>query len=195
LLEPLKIHLMPVVGHGSWARAPETAVLDTVGQASRITFPAASFARGIGTPIKNFEKCKATAIERPNASLASAAYFEIMDRRHSMRGPRARRSSYAGGIAYVLFCACTVLAGTTLTVTGFVFAPRDVQAAQQVPVARIQFVPDRNDLCRVLLFHNDSGRYQDAGRGPCSNQISENMLVWTSRGSRIDAFAQAFRPR
>ena len=119
-----------------------------------------------------------------------------MNRKHPAHSRRKRRGGYAaGGIAYLLLCAGIVLAGATLTYTGFVLSPPDLQAAQQTPVARIQFVPDGDNLCRVLLFHNDSGRYRDGGKGECLNLISEDMLVWTSRSSRIDRFAQAFRSR
>jgi hypothetical protein len=84
-----------------------------------------------------------------------------------------------------------------LGVTDFAFAPHEVQMrpspsapALEVPVARIQFIPDRNNLCRALLFHNDSGRYQDAGTGKCL--LSADMLVWTIHG-RSEAFAEAFK--
>jgi hypothetical protein len=106
-----------------------------------------------------------------------------------------RRSGHAAvWVAYVLSCASIVLAGTMLSVSGPVSLPVDLQSAQpkaaEIPVARIQFVPDRNNLCRALLFHNDSGRYQDAGMGKCI--FPEDGLVWTVR-TRAEAFSKAFQ--
>jgi hypothetical protein len=101
----------------------------------------------------------------------------------------------AGWAAYLALCGCIIYAGAVLGITDFAFAPREVQiqpaqTAAEVPVARIQFIPDRNNLCRALLFHNDSGRYQDAGLGKCI--LSADMMVWTIRG-RSEAFAEAFK--
>jgi hypothetical protein len=106
-----------------------------------------------------------------------------------------RRSRYATvWVAYVLICGSIVLTGAMLGVRGLASSPIDLQTAQpkavEIPVARIQFIPDRNNLCRALLFHNDSGRYQDGGTGKCI--FPENMLVWTVR-SRAEAFSEAFK--
>jgi hypothetical protein len=59
----------------------------------------------------------------------------------------------------------------------------------KIPVAKIQGLPDRHDLCRTLSFHNDSGRYQDIGLGKCT--IPDDMLIWTV--SRTRTFAEAFK--
>jgi hypothetical protein len=81
-----------------------------------------------------------------------------------------------------------------LGVKGFTASPDEPQSAQRkapdIPVARIQFIPDRNNLCHALLFHNDSGRFQDAGKGKCV--FPDSILVWTVR-SRAEAFSEAFR--
>jgi hypothetical protein len=91
---------------------------------------------------------------------------------------------------YLTLCASVVYAGAVLG--DFAFAAREVQMrpAPEVPVARIQFIPDRNNQCHALVFHNDSGRYQDAGTGKCI--LSTDMLVWTIHG-RGEAFAEAFK--
>ena len=116
-----------------------------------------------------------------------------MDRRQSARGRNIRRGTYAAwGIAYLVLCGSVVFAGAMLSIGGFVPPPRPQKS--EIPVARIQFVPGSDDLCRVLLFHNDSGRTQDGGTEQCSNQISSDLLVWTTR-RRTEAFAQAFRLR
>jgi hypothetical protein len=106
-----------------------------------------------------------------------------------------RKSRYAAvWMAYLLLCGSTIFAGAMLRVTGFAPSPGDAQPlprpAHEVPVARIQLIPDNNDRCRALLFHNDSGRYQEGGFGQCT--IPRDMMVWTVRG-RAEAFAQAFR--
>jgi hypothetical protein len=106
-----------------------------------------------------------------------------------------RRGRYAAvWVAYVLLCGSVVFAGAMLSVRRLASSPVDLQSAQpkapEIPVARIQFVPDRNDLCRTLLFHNDSGRYQDAGTGKCI--FPTDALVWTVR-SRAQAFSDAFK--
>jgi hypothetical protein len=108
-----------------------------------------------------------------------------------------RRSGYAAFWgAYLLLCGSMVFAGAMLKLTGWALPPGELQAVQappvvETPVARIQFIPDRNNLCRALLFHNDSGRYQEGGTGQCT--IPRDMMtVWTVN-SRAEAFAQAFR--
>lgn len=108
-----------------------------------------------------------------------------------------RRGYYAAAwVAYLLLCGSIVLAGSMLKVTGFDLSPEQLQAAQpqklEIPVTRIQSIPDSNNLCRVLLFHNNSGRYQDGGTGPCRNLISKEAVIWPSR-RRAEAFAQAFK--
>jgi hypothetical protein len=102
--------------------------------------------------------------------------------------------SAAVGIAYLLLCGSIVFAGATLGVAALAVSPRDlpVGASQtlETPVARIQSLPDRNNLYRALIFHNDSGRYQETVLGKCI--IPKDMQVWTFPG-RAAAFAEAFR--
>jgi hypothetical protein len=111
--------------------------------------------------------------------------------RSSLRTASVRRRSYRTvGVVYVLFCA-GVLAIATLTSKDEDVAPEKIPAAQ-VPVATIQSFPDVNDMCRISLFHNDTGRYQDGGTAPCTNLISKKMVVWTLP-DRAREFAKAFR--
>jgi hypothetical protein len=99
-----------------------------------------------------------------------------------------------GGIGYLLLCGSIVVAGATLGIAAFAVPPRDLPMAppqpREIPVARIQSLPDRNNLCRALVFHNDSGSYQETVPGKCI--IPEDMQVWTFPG-RAAAFADAFR--
>ena len=114
-----------------------------------------------------------------------------------MLKPRMRRSGYAvfWG-AYLLLCVSMVFAGTMLKLTGWATPPGEPQVVAvrppvETPVARIQFMPDRDNLCRALLFHNDSGRYQEGGTGQCT--IPRDMMTVWNVNSRAEAFAQAFR--
>jgi hypothetical protein len=97
-----------------------------------------------------------------------------------LRGGRDRISARVGGI---------VIAGAM----GVASSSRDLRTGPpqklEIPVARIQGLPDRHDLCRTLSFHNDSGRYQDSGLGKCT--IPDDMLIWTVSPTR--AFAEAFK--
>jgi hypothetical protein len=106
--------------------------------------------------------------------------------------PRTRYTAL--WLAYLLLCGSPAFTGTILKAAGFAPAPVELQpeqpAALKIPVARIQSIPDRDNLCRVLLLHNDSGHYQDGGRGQCT--FPEDMLVWTAR-SRAEVFSEAFR--
>jgi hypothetical protein len=108
-----------------------------------------------------------------------------------------RRSGYAAFWgAYLLSCGGMLLVGTMLKISGSAPPPGDLQVAQapaavETPVARIQFMPDRNNLCRALMFHNDSGRYQEGGTGECT--IPRDMMTVWNVNTRAEAFAQAFR--
>jgi hypothetical protein len=118
-----------------------------------------------------------------------------MARRQSVRSWSLQPSRSAAGAAlYLLLCGSIAFTGATLRVTGFAIAARDLPRgpppALEIPVARIQSLPDRDDMCRTLLFHNDTGRYQEAVRGKC--MIPKDLQVWTFTG-RAAAFADAFR--
>jgi hypothetical protein len=118
-----------------------------------------------------------------------------MARRQPVRAlPLLPSRAAASGIAYLLLCGSVVFAGATLGVAALAVSPRDLPMAPpqafEIPVARIQSLPDRNNLCRALVFHNDSGRYQETVLGKCI--IPKDMQMWTFPG-RAAAFAEAFR--
>jgi hypothetical protein len=119
-----------------------------------------------------------------------------MARSHSLRPHHpSRHGRYAAlWLAYLLGCGAIVFAGAMLSVTALRISSPDSPIGPpqklEIPVTRIQLFPDRNDLCRTLLFHNDSGRYQEGGTGKCT--IPSDMLTWTFRG-RAEAIAEAFR--
>ena len=111
--------------------------------------------------------------------------------------PRARstrrRQHVATGITYLLFCG-GILAIALLM--GKDISPPVLQAAKpqaaEIPVATIQFTPDINNMCRRLLFHNDTGRYQEGGTAYCQNLTAKQFLRWTVT-ERTTAIAKAFR--
>jgi hypothetical protein len=104
-----------------------------------------------------------------------------------------RRSRYAAvWLVYLLGCGGIVLAGAMVSTTALRLswqAPQPGPRPPEIPITRIQLFPDRNDLCRTLLFHNDSGRYQDGGTGRCT--IPNDMIALTIRSG--EEFAEAFR--
>jgi hypothetical protein len=112
--------------------------------------------------------------------------------RHARRGVHARNRG-----AHVFFSGCVIAALGFLIVASFTAPPRRglPPAPAEIPVAMIQFMPDRNGLCRRLLFHNDSGRYEDGGSGRCGGLIPDDKLLTTVRAKRDTAIAQAFKFR
>ena len=112
-----------------------------------------------------------------------------MARRLSVRRP-VRRNRYATVvITFLLVLGGIVFAGAMGVASSAQDAKIEPPQKLVIPVTRIQWFPDRNDLCRTLLFHNDSGRYQDNGMGRCT--IPKDMLIWSV--SRAAAFADAFK--
>jgi hypothetical protein len=108
----------------------------------------------------------------------------------SLPRPVRRRSYRAVGFAYVLLCG-GALAIAFLPGKDVNLSPPQM-AKQQYPAATIQSFPDANDMCRVLLFQNETGRYQAAGTAPCQNMISEKTTVWIGT-ERAQKLARAFR--
>jgi hypothetical protein len=123
-----------------------------------------------------------------------------MNQRPNARVRPASSGNYvASRGAYLFFCAAVIFAVALLTITSFVLPPRVLPMVEldgrQIPVAAIQLSADRNGLCRQVLFHNDTGRFEDAGSGPCRGLIPEHLLVETVRGRRADAMARVFKFR
>jgi hypothetical protein len=111
-----------------------------------------------------------------------------------------RQAVVATGATYLLFCVGIVCAVALLTVSGFILPPRavksvELQAAKAIPVATIQLYSDRKGLCRHLLFHNDTGRFDEGGFAPCRGLIPAELLVDTVRGKRSEAMAKVFKFR
>jgi hypothetical protein len=87
---------------------------------------------------------------------------------------------------------CGGLLGLALLSNKDLNSPLPQAAAPQAAVARIQSFPDIHDMCRVTLFHNDTGRYQTGETGPCQNLISKKIALW-SIAERAEEFSKAFR--
>jgi hypothetical protein len=114
--------------------------------------------------------------------------------------PAPIRGGYAASSgAYLFFCGAVVVTVGLLVFASLALGPRDVEqtALQRVsrPVATIQFLPDGKGLCRRIKFHNDSGRFEHDGTGPCRNQISDQFLVESAVSKRSDALAKVFKFR
>jgi hypothetical protein len=112
-----------------------------------------------------------------------------------------RRQSVATQVAYVLFCGAMLVGLAGLTATGFMLPPPAAIAIEPPPEgvaeAKIQLYSDiGQDVCRNLVFHNDSGRFEDGGFARCRGLIPDAMIVETIvRGRRTEAIARAFRFR
>jgi hypothetical protein len=112
----------------------------------------------------------------------------------------SRQAFVATGATYLLFCGAIVCTVALLTLSGFFLPPRAVQsiepqAAATIPLATIQLYSDRKGLCRHLLFHNDTGRFDEGGFAPCRGLIPAELLVDTVRGKRSEAMAKVFKFR
>jgi hypothetical protein len=123
-----------------------------------------------------------------------------MKQRPNTREQYASRGNYvASRGAYLFFCVAVIFAVALLTFTSFVLPPRALPTVElhgrEIPVAAIQLSPDRNGQCRHLLFHNDTGRFEDGGSGACRGLIPEHLLIETVRGRRADAMARVFKFR
>ena len=133
-------------------------------------------------------------------SCASVQSARDMNGPPNARARHGSRGNYAASRgAYVFFCVAVAFAVTLLTFVSLVLPPRALPTVAlrgaEIPVAAIQLSPDRQGLCRHLLFHNDTGRFEDSGTGKCQGLIPEHMLIETVRGRRADALAKVFKLR
>jgi hypothetical protein len=130
---------------------------------------------------------------------ASAIKRAAMNRQPIEPTVRVSRGYLASRRAYVFFCASIVFTVVLLTVATFILPPRALPNAAlstaAFPVATIQLVPNRDGLCRSLLFHNTSGRFEDGGTGKCHGLIPDELLVDTVRANRADAIGRVFKIR
>ncbi len=107
-----------------------------------------------------------------------------------MRINRETRTRFFGGIAVaVLFLALASL----------LFSPREFPRGEPrgaiIPVAKIQLVPDQKGQCRHLVFHNDSGRFEQSGTGRCQGLSGDEAQAELAREARTNAMARVFKSR
>lgn len=98
--------------------------------------------------------------------------------------PRSRFERTGSMSSAEVFCG---LAVALLLGNGFVLSPHSPHTAKpplqtakpqqaKIPVATIQFMPDFNGVCRLLFFHNDTGRFQEGGTVHCYRQCDETCF-------------------
>lgn len=123
-----------------------------------------------------------------------------MNRRSTIRTVGTSRGGYAvPGWTYVFFWA-SVLLTVALVSFASLYAPlRALPSPElqviELPVAKIQLTANRAGECRHLLFHNDTGRFENDGIGRCRGLIAEELLVNSVRTNRADALARVFKFR
>jgi hypothetical protein len=124
-----------------------------------------------------------------------------MNRTSPIRARQPSRGQYvAAGGAYLFFCGAVVFTAGLLTLSGFVLPERALPATEAAsgeatPIAKIQLDRNEKGLCRQLMFHNDSGRFDEGGFGPCHGLIPDELLVETVRVKRTEAIGKVFRFR
>ena len=65
----------------------------------------------------------------------------------------------------------------------------------KTPVASIQLNPDQRGLCRNLVFHNDTGRFEGSGTGRCKGLSDDEMQAAMTREHRANSVARVFKAR
>jgi hypothetical protein len=100
---------------------------------------------------------------------------------------------------YVVFWVSMIVTAALLTFVTLYVRPRALpipeMQAVELPVAKIQLTANRAGLCRHLLFHNDTGRFEDDGAGRCRGLIAEDLLVNSIQTNRADALSRVFKLR
>ena len=107
-----------------------------------------------------------------------------------MRANREFRTRFFGGVIAVALLSL-ICAGLLVPPTFSDGDPRGPKA----PVAKIQFNPDQNGQCRHLVFHNDTGRFEQSGTGRCKGLSDDEMAAAMERESRSNSMARVFKAR
>lgn len=114
--------------------------------------------------------------------------------------PASRGEPAVSRVAYVIFCGGISIAVLFLTFSSLFLPKRayptsEQRGAAKIPVARIQFTPDQNGQCRHLVFHNDTGRFEESGMGRCKGLSGDEMEAEIARENRNNAVSRAFKFR
>ena len=103
-----------------------------------------------------------------------------------MRANREFRTRFFGGVIAVallsLICAGLLVPPPT-------FSDGDPRGP------KAQFNPDQNGQCRHLVFHNDTGRFEQSGTGRCKGLSDDEMAAAMARESRSNSMARVFKAR
>jgi hypothetical protein len=108
-----------------------------------------------------------------------------------MRANREFRARFCGG-AIAVAILCLIFAG--LLVPPPAFPPGDPRGPK-APVAKIQFNPDQRGLCRHLVFHNDTGRFEQSRTGRCKGLSDDEMAAAMAHENRSNSMARVFKGR
>ena len=119
-----------------------------------------------------------------------------MNRRSNVRvKPAIRVKRTSAGGAYLFFCGSIIVTVALLMIASFLLPPRRLQSTdlqkRKIPVAKIELVPNRKGECRHILFHNDSGRFEEGVTGRCSGLNTDQDGESTAR--RAEALKKAFK--
>ena len=125
----------------------------------------------------------------------------IMNQRPTINvRPVSRGEPAVSRAAYVVFCggilvACLFLTFSSLFLPKRAFPTGEARGVAKIPVARIQFTPDQKGQCRHLVFHNDTGRFEESGMGRCKGLSSGDGEAELAREARTNAMSRVFKFR
>lgn len=108
-----------------------------------------------------------------------------------MRVGRDFKTRFFGG---VIAFAILGLIFAGLLVPPPVFPAGDPRGPK-APVAKIQFNPDQNGQCRHLVFHNDTGRFEQSGTGRCKGLSDDELAAAMAHENRSNSMARVFKGR
>ena len=114
--------------------------------------------------------------------------------------PVSRGDPAVSRVAYVIFCGGIAIAVLFLTFSSLFLPKRAYPTTGEhhgakIPVARIQFTPDQKGQCRHLVFHNDTGRFEESGMGRCKGLSGDEGDAELAREARTNAMSRVFKFR
>jgi hypothetical protein len=113
--------------------------------------------------------------------------------------PASRGEPAVSRVAYVIFCGGILVAVLFLTFSSLILPKRAFPTGEQrvakIPVARIQFTPDQKGQCRHMVFHNDTGRFEESGMGRCKGLSGDDGEAELAREARTNAMSRVFKFR
>lgn len=111
-----------------------------------------------------------------------------------------RRRGNATAWSYTLFYSASGIILALVAYASFILAKPPPQVADAPAKPKLMALirlgqGDGKGRCRQMAFDNASGRFEEAGSGPCPNLIPAELLVDTirSRAALADSFTRAFK--